>query len=278
MNSLILIALIIASYLLGNISVARILAKTKNFDITKSGSGNPGATNMLRKYGFGWGLLTLVLDAIKGIIPALSGYLIFGGADGGLIARIALYACGTAVIIGHIWPVFYGFKGGKGISTTLGVFAVADPVVMLIVFGVAFVYVIFFEYVSVASLLITTVLTILEVTKIPQDADPTLSLILRLLVLIIFVVTWYAHRANIHRLLVGKENKANLKKAIKKLKKQEKKEQKTIIKQEKLEQKTIEKQEKLEQKTIEKQEKLEHKINEKQEKLEKKRKKSAKKY
>lgn len=223
MDYIILSILVVFSYFLGNISVARIISKSKNFDITKSGSGNPGATNMLRKYGFGMGMLTLGLDALKGIIPTLTAYLIFGGAGGGLEARVALYACGVAVIIGHIWPVVYKFKGGKGISTTLGVFAVADPLVMLIVFLGAFIYVIFFEYVSVASLLITTILTIYEVTKIPADADPVLSLVIRILVFIIFAVTWYAHRANIYRLLVGKENKANLKKAIKKLKKEDKK-------------------------------------------------------
>lgn len=229
MDYILLSILTVVAYFIGNISIARILSKAHNFDITKSGSGNPGATNMLRKYGFGMGMLTLSLDAIKGIIPTLTAYLLFGGAGGGIEARIALYACGVAVILGHIWPVLYKFKGGKGISTTLGVFAVADPLIMLIVFACAFVYVLLFEYVSVASLLITTTLVIYEVTKIPVDADPTSSLILRILAFIIFAITWYAHRANIHRLLIGKENKANLKKSIKKLKKEEKRQQKENI-------------------------------------------------
>jgi len=232
MDFILLGILVVISYFIGNFNFARIISKIKHNDITKSGSGNPGATNMLRTYGFGIGILTLTLDAIKGVIPALTGFLLFGGAGGGIEAQVALYACGDATIIGHIYPVIYKFKGGKGISTTLGVFAVADPLVMLVVFVGAFIYVYFFEYVSVASLLITTILTIIEVCKIPESADPSLALTVRILIFAIFCLTWFAHRANIRRLLVGKENKASLRKAFKKLKKQEKKQEKIEQKQE----------------------------------------------
>jgi len=226
-----LILLVILSYLFGNINFARILSGVKKEDITKFGSGNPGATSMLRRYGFKYGLLTFILDAIKGAIPALVGLLVFGGINGGVESLIGLYSMGLACVIGHVYPVFYKFKGGKGISSTLGVFAVADPLVMLIIFVLAFLFVIFFEYMSLASLLVTTVLTIIEVNRIPEGTDETLGMIVRLLIFTIFVLTWWAHRANIIRLLVGKENKANLKQSLKKLAKKQKKEQKMQNKQ-----------------------------------------------
>lgn len=217
---------VIISYFVGNISFARIISKHKHGDITKVGSGNPGSTNMLRIYGAKTGFLTLFLDIIKGVIPSLMGFLTFYYTMGNSWQLIGLYSCGLATVVGHMFPVVYKFKGGKGVATTLGVFAVADPLIMLIVFAGAFVYVLFFEYVSVASLLIVTAMSIVEVYKIPDDATSGVALAIRLLIFVMFTLVWFAHRANIQRLLVGKENKANLKKALKKILKQEKKERK----------------------------------------------------
>ena len=129
--------LAIGAYLIGNISFAILLSKKKNQDITKMGSGNPGTMNMLRNFGFKTGILTLALDALKGAAPALAGYLLFG--DHGL------YIAGLAVILGHIYPVFRKFKGGKGVACTLGVFLVANPILTLIFFVVAFIYLYFFD-------------------------------------------------------------------------------------------------------------------------------------
>ena len=235
---------VIASYFFGNISIARILSKLKKGDITKVGSGNPGSTNMLRVYGAKFGFLTLLLDVLKGVLPALMGYLTFLFVEDGNFALVGLYACGLSVVIGHMFPVCYEFKGGKGVATTLGVFAVADPIVMLFVFIGAFIYVIFFEYVSVASLLLVTAMSIVEVYKIPDALPDGISLTIRVLIFVLFTLVWFAHRQNIQRLLVGKENKANLKKALKKVLKQEKKEQKEIKKAEHKELKAIKKQNK----------------------------------
>ena len=97
----------------------------------------------------------------------------------------------------------------------------------------------FFEYVSVASLLLVTAMSIVEVYKIPDDLPSGVSLTIRVLIFVLFTLVWFAHRQNILRLLVGKENKANLKKALKKVLKQEKKEQKQQIKIENREQKKL---------------------------------------
>ena len=93
-------------YFLGNISNAKLISKLKKDDITKHGSGNPGTMNMLRTFGFKIGLLTLALDALKGAIPALLGFYLFGGLDAGEIAYVGLYCGGTSAVLGHCFPVF----------------------------------------------------------------------------------------------------------------------------------------------------------------------------
>ena len=218
------IVLIVFSYLIGNISFARILSAIKKEDITKKGSGNPGTINMIRTYGIKFGGLTLLLDVCKGAIPSLIGYFIFGGKDNELFSLIGLYMCGLSTIVGHVYPVFFKFKGGKGIACTLGVFLVANPLCLLIFFVIAFIYMLFFDYGSVASLLIVSALTVIETYLISLKAiEPNIvSFALSLLIFAIFGLTWFAHRKNILRLLTGKENKTNLLKGLKKLSKKEK--------------------------------------------------------
>lgn len=194
--------------MIGNISFARILSRFTKKDITKSGSGNPGTMNMLRTNGFRFGLLTLLLDTLKGAIPALVGLFIFGyGTTNG---TIALYVAGISVIVGHIYPVFYKFKGGKGIACTLGVFLVADPLWLMVFFVLGFIYLWFFDYGAFASLSIISALIIIEGIKNYGN------IVISFLLFAIFILTWFAHRKNIVRMLIGKENKANLQKSIKK--------------------------------------------------------------
>lgn len=216
------IILILFSYFVGNISFARILSSIKKDDITKQGSGNPGTINMIRTYGIKFGGLTLLLDVCKGAIPSLIGYVVFGGPSNEIFSLIGLYMCGVATIIGHIYPICYKFNGGKGIACTLGVFLVANPLCLIIFFILAFIYMIFFDYGSVASLIIVTALTIIESYMLSfktTSDNNNYSLILSILLFMIFGLTWFAHRKNIVRLLTGKENKTNLLKGLKKLSK-----------------------------------------------------------
>lgn len=226
---------VVLSYLIGNISFARILSRFSKQDITQKGSGNPGSMNMLRSFGFKLGLLTLVLDAFKGAIGALIGLFLmqeFGTAEP--MGYIGMYTGGLSAVLGHIYPVFYKFKGGKGVATTLGLFLVANPLWTAIAFVFCFFYLLFFEYGSVASFILLTTLTVVEGLKHSN------TLAISLMLFAIFFVTWFAHRQNIVRLLVGKETKVNFKKALKKLQrgeqskqqyKQEKKQQKVVAKQ-----------------------------------------------
>lgn len=217
--------LILFSYFVGNISWARIISKKNNGDITKSGSGNPGTMNMLRTYGAGKAFLTLILDLLKGLIPALTGKLLFKYT--GLNEDIGLYLAGLFAIIGHMYPVIYKFKGGKGVATSLGVFMVANPLWLILAFVVGFFYVWFFDYGSVASLFIVATMSIIQgyQNSAKYGTGSAELLTINLLIFAIFALIWFAHRKNIVRLLLGKENKANLQNSFKrKLKKQKKEE------------------------------------------------------
>lgn len=222
------ILLIIGSYLIGNISFARLLSKLKKQDITKSGSGNPGTMNMLRTYGIAYGLLTLALDLVKGVIPALVGKLLFGWNTE--MATIGLLVGGLCVVVGHIYPVLYKFKGGKGVACVLGVFLVANPIWVVIFLAVDIVYLWFFNYGSVGSLMMVSALVVMESIKPQNNTNLTINLLL----FGIFGLIWFAHRSNILRLLLGTENKVNLQKSLQKsLNKIEKKEIKEEYKQNK---------------------------------------------
>lgn len=224
MNQLNIVLLIIGGYLLGNFSSAKFLSRLKKDDITKHGSGNPGTMNMLRTFGFKFGALTLLMDALKGAIPSLIGFFAFGGSGGGDIAYIGLFIGGVSAILGHIFPVIYKFKGGKGVACIVGMFAVAEPLWALCVFAICFVYLLIFKYGVLASFIFITLLTIIEGYKFRGN------IVICLLLFGVFCCVWFMHRQNFFRLLIGKENKVNLfkKKKLKqeKLPRQERKIQK----------------------------------------------------
>ena len=209
--------LILFSYFLGNISWSRIISKAKNVDITKQGSGNPGATNMLRTFGAKIGFLVLLLDAIKGVVPAIAGKLLFKYT--GLNQDIGLFVAGLSAVVGHMFPIIYKFKGGKSVSTTIGIFMVANPLWLVVAFVLGFLYVWLFDYVSVASLFIVAFMSGLQgyLYSRPEVYGnlPAVLIPLNVLIFLIFALVWYAHRKNIARLLLGKENKANLQKSFK---------------------------------------------------------------
>jgi glycerol-3-phosphate acyltransferase PlsY len=121
-NVLNLVLGIVGAYILGMLPSAIVVARAKGVDITSFGSGNPGASNVARAIGWKYGSLVFVLDAAKGAIPAL---LLIGH-------RPSAYVCGAMAIVGHIFPVTRGFKGGKGIATGGGVLLALHPIIMVI--------------------------------------------------------------------------------------------------------------------------------------------------
>lgn len=214
--------LAIGSYLMGNINFAIIISRLKHRDIRTLGSGNPGTLNMSRNFGMGIGVLTLLLDMLKGALPTFLGYILY--IDKYFVGttlpinEIAMVGCGFFAVLGHIFPVFMRFKGGKGIATTIGVFMVCSPLVTAISGVLAIVFILITEMGAMGSFIATTpgaISTCYLVYKnyIEMQATNPLQIILvgatNLFIVAIIALTWIAHRQNIKRLLAGEEHPTN---------------------------------------------------------------------
>lgn len=245
----------IFSYLLGGLSVARLITKKDTGgNISNQGSGNPGTMNMLRTHGFFMGIFTLLCDALKGVIPALFARLYFAQYYDMVVAYNVLYLFGLCAVIGHIFPIYHNFKGGKGIATTLGVFMVADPITSLILFGIFFIVLYFIKISSVVSLLFIIVNSIIQLFK-PQGDGCWLGIVLMLLMVLLDII---AHKQNLIRLLDNRENPADMQEGLRKdIEKIKNKQEKKI---EKSERKTENIRQKYEKKILKKNEKVTKKI------------------
>ena len=189
------ILVIVVSYLLGSVSFSVLLAKLlKGIDIRQYGSGNAGATNTLRVLGKGPAITVLLLDVVKGIAAVWLGTWV--GGWGTWVAVI----CGIAAIIGHNWPIYFHFRGGKGIATTIGVMATLCFWPALIAGIIAILSIIITRYVSLGSL-IFVVLTpvILLLTDFTQPVLWTS--------ITIALFAFWRHRSNIVKIFEGRENK-----------------------------------------------------------------------
>lgn len=210
---LIFIAMCFLSYLLGGVSIARLITKKEKAGaINNQGSGNPGTMNMLRTHGLIMGLFTLFCDALKGVIPALFGLLYFGNIVDTHMGYVALFVFGFCAVVGHIFPIYYKFKGGKGIATTFGVFLVADPISTIILFAIMFVILYFIKIGSVVSLLFITIDAILQYFN-SEIATNAVALIFMSLMVLLDI---FAHRTNLVRLIDNKENPASLRDGLQK--------------------------------------------------------------
>lgn len=204
---LIFVGMIIISYLLGGVSIARFITKKgETGEISSQGSGNPGTMNMLRTQGLTLGLFTLFCDALKGVIPSLFGLLYYGHMVDTQMGYTALFVFGFFAVVGHIFPIYYGFKGGKGIATTFGVFMVADPISTSILFAIMFVIFYFIKIGSVVSLLFIIIDAILQLF----DEYVGFNAVAIVFMLLMVLLDIFAHRTNLIRLVDNKENKASL--------------------------------------------------------------------
>lgn len=190
----------IISYLIGSISGSLIISKLFfNEDIRKKGSGNAGGTNAVRVYGKKYGSYTILIDTFKATLVVAVIDIFFG--------RNEAYIAGIAVVIGHIWPIYYGFRGGKGVATIIGTYLYLNPIIFLIMFAIFVIINYFTDIVSMASILSISLVSIIFIIF-----SKDLFLISMLVIHSLLVI--FSHRENLKRIINGNENKINLVKKI----------------------------------------------------------------
>ncbi len=188
------VILLLCSYCIGSIPTGLLLAKAfGGVDIRTQGSGNIGATNVYRTMGRKVGILTLVGDCLKGLLPVLTAKAL--GLPGEWIALI-----GIAAFLGHIFPVFLRFKGGKGVATALGVFLATSPLAVLGALCVFITVLVSWRYVSLASLTAAAVMPLLITLIYRNPIFVAMSVVISVIVIL-------KHHENIKRLRNGTENK-----------------------------------------------------------------------
>lgn len=185
--------LIAGAYLLGSIPTGLLLAKAFGVDIRSAGSGNIGATNVYRTMGRSVGVMTLVGDCLKGLVPVLVAKWL-GLPD------VWIAATGCAAFLGHVYTVFLGFKGGKGVATALGVFLGISPLAVLAAMGVFALVLWKWRYVSLASISAAAAMPPLVAILHRKPLIIAMTLLIAALVV-------HKHRENIQRLRSGTENK-----------------------------------------------------------------------
>jgi len=184
---------ILLAYLLGSIPIGILLSRLKGQDPRKVGSGNIGATNVMRASGKALGILTLVGDILKGFLPTW--LALRAGLAAPLVAAVAF-----AAFVGHLFPVYLRFKGGKGVATALGVFIALSPLAVLIDIAVFAVILITWRYVSLGSLAAAALMPVLLFAF--RFPSPYVDLCLAMAILI-----FVKHARNIGRLCAGTENR-----------------------------------------------------------------------
>lgn len=209
------IIMAIIAYLIGSINFSILISKKKaGFDIREKGSGNAGTTNMLRSVGKGAALVTLILDILKGVLTVFVAifynFLLYKIFNLSLNSAFLVQIAGIFVILGHTFPIYFGFKGGKGVATTLGILLVTNWHVGLICLVFALVLIAVTKMVSVGALGAAILFPVLVIFSDQISFIKPGSYIIYSIV--IAIVVCYNHRANIQRLMNGTENKISFKK------------------------------------------------------------------
>jgi acyl phosphate:glycerol-3-phosphate acyltransferase len=199
----------LAAYLVGSLSFAVIVSRLMGLkDPRTFGSRNPGATNVLRSGNKAAAIVTLVLDGVKGLVPVLL-VKVFGkvyGLEEGTLAMV-----GLAAFLGHLWPVFFGFKGGKGVATFIGVVFGIHPLLGIATGATWLIIAFFFRYSSLASLVSAAFAPAYYLLgdRIQWYAEASVAIALFVMAMLLA----YRHRENISRLLQGKESRLGARKA-----------------------------------------------------------------
>ena len=205
----------IIAYLIGSINFSIIISKkVAGFDVREKGSGNAGTTNMLRSVGKGAAAVTLLCDILKGIVAIIIA-IVIGKIWTELNAELLLQVAGIAVIIWHTFPIFFGFKGGKGVATSLGILLMSNWQIGLICLVFALALIILTRMVSLGSCTAAVLFPVLTLfidehyTVLTNDKTGRVYFIYSV---ILAIIVLYNHRSNIKRILEGTENKISFKK------------------------------------------------------------------
>ncbi|MBR4072614.1 MAG: glycerol-3-phosphate 1-O-acyltransferase PlsY [Clostridia bacterium] len=197
------------AYLIGSINFAVIFSKLFiKEDIRNYGSGNAGATNVLRVGGPLPGILTFVFDAFKGFVACFTGKLLIEKlAEGTISPLVGAFICGLACMLGHVFPIFFRFKGGKGVATAVGIFSVCCPIAIILGLICFALVMVLSRIVSLSSLLATV--TVVVCTAIFHDS--TVALLPQILLSVAMgALVFIKHIDNIKRLAKGEEKKLNI--------------------------------------------------------------------
>jgi glycerol-3-phosphate acyltransferase PlsY len=190
-DALVDIALFVVLYLIGNISPAIILGRVYGVDVRKEGSGNAGTTNVLRTVGKKAGVITLVIDILKGFIPVFIVNMWLNSTGFSVL-------CGIFIVVGHMWPMIFKFRGGKGVATTFGVLLAAQPILALILLGIVAVGILVTRRMSVG-----VIIAVILAVPISYFIDSEIIIWISIVALLILI----KHRANIKRIISGTEPK-----------------------------------------------------------------------
>ena len=217
----------VVSYLIGSLNSSIIMSRVlKKGDIRESGSGNAGATNMVRTYGRAYGVAAFILDFLKVILAYLIIYLIFSKTAPEMFFKYEYFfkvVSGFFCFIGHIYPCFFGFKGGKGVTVCAGMICLLDWRMFVLGLILFFAVVFITKYISFSSILFAIVYPVCTFILFDKeysfihhfikaknsfgDKEMTFRLIALAISIIFSVIVLYKHRENIKRLLKGEENK-----------------------------------------------------------------------
>lgn len=211
------IIIAIIAYLIGSVNFSILISKkVAGFDVREKGSGNAGTTNMLRSVGKGAAAVTLILDILKGIIAiwiAIGyGNIVSKLADIQIDNRICVQLAGIFVIIGHTFPIYFGFKGGKGVATALGILITTNYQIGLICLVFALILIVITKMVSAGSLTAAVLLPVLALFLEKTNYIVPGNYFIYTIIIALIII--FNHRENIKRLLNGTENKISFKKKM----------------------------------------------------------------
>ena len=193
-----MITSIVLPYLLGSVNSGIVLSRLfYHEDIRTYGSGNAGATNMLRTYGKKMGIMTFVCDFVKGMLGVLIGRMMFG--------LLGSYIGGLFCVLGHIFPCYYKFRGGKGVATSAGMVLMTNWKVLLVLAVIFALIVYMTKYISFGSIMVY-LLYPLMLSKLKMPTDPSIAVVVAFVITVLGVVM---HRKNLKRIFDGTESKVS---------------------------------------------------------------------